>query len=464
VPPSVAQADYRRCAPGAPLSGVAGDGLAAPRRHWALAGLWAGMAMSVLDGVMINLALPAIARDQGTSAASATWVVSAYQIAIVMALLPLAALGERIGYHRVYLGGLVLFVLASVFCALCGDLASLTAWRFAQGAGAAAMMAVNGAQMRLVWPKALLRRGIAHNGLLIAGAAAAGPALAGMILSLGDWPWLFLVNLPLGLVALLLVIGFAPALPPVTRLFDALSATLSAALFGALFVAASDLAHGDPSWVTGLAAALSGVAAVLLARRARSTSRPLIPLDLLRIAGLGRAYGASICAFAAQMCALVSLPFLLLQQRGGEAAGVAMLILPFPIGVALASIVAGRMAERGWSPSGSLGLGLSAVAFMAVVPALAVSASPSLLMLVIGLSGLGFGAFQVVSNHRMLTAAPIDRAGAAAGMLSLCRLLGQTAGGLSAALVLRLGAAQGPMSLVIAAALGLAAACLARRS
>ena len=119
------------------------DGLDAPRRHWALAGLWWGMAMSALDSAITNIALPSIARDLAITPTQATWVVTAYQIAIVMTLLPLATLGERLGYLRVYLGGLMLFVLMSLGCALSPNLEALASFRFAQGVGAAAMMSVS---------------------------------------------------------------------------------------------------------------------------------------------------------------------------------------------------------------------------------------------------------------------------------------------------------------------------------
>lgn len=409
------------------------DGLPVPRRHWALAGLWIGMAMSVLDSSIVNIALPSIARDLAAGPAMTVRVVTAYQIAIIMTLLPVAALGERIGYHRVYLIGLILFILMSAGCALAPSLGVLVACRFAQGLGAAAMMGVNGAQMRFVWPKKLLGRGIGYNALVISGTAAAGPSLASLILSLGNWPWLFLINIPLGLVALLLVTGFAPRTAPVTNMFDWQSALLNAAMFGALFLAVHG---GPPLWLAGNT--LLGVAAgTLLVRRARSGPRPIIPFDLLRLPRLRQAYGASLCAFAAQMGMLVSLPFLIDQYLGLGAASIGLLILPFPMGIALASPVAGRLADRHWSGlMSALGLCLMAAALAAM--ALLLPSQPPLaaLAFAMALGGIGFGLFQAPNNHVMLTTGPIDRAGAAAGMLSLCRLLGQTAGALIAALCL----------------------------
>lgn len=439
------------------------DGLPAPRRHWALAGLWIGMAMSVLDSAIVNIALPPIARDLGVSSALSTWVVTAYQIAIVMALLPCAALGERLGYNRVYLGGLVLFVLLSLGCALAPDLAVLAGCRFGQGLGAAAMMAVNGAQMRFVWPRALLGRGIGYNALVISCSAAVGPALAALILSLASWPWLFLINIPLGLLALMLVARSAPNLPPATRLFDGQSALLNAAMSGALFLAASDAAHGNLSPWSVIAGAAGVASGLLLARRARSMPRPLLPLDLLRIAPMRRAYAASVCAFASQMALFVSAPFLFMDHLGVKAATVGLLLLPFPLGLACSSPVAGRLAARPWAGlMSALGLCLLAGALVMIALLLPIRPPLALIMLATWLCGIGFGLFQVPNNHVMLQSGPADRAGAAAGMLSLCRLLGQTAGALVAALALRLPETGAMPALYVAATLALIAACWAR--
>ncbi|HTM78410.1 MAG TPA: MFS transporter, partial [Devosia sp.] len=142
-------------------------GLHPPRRHWALAGLWLGMAMSVLDGSIANIALPSIGHSLGIPPAKTTWVVTAYQIAVVMALLPVAALGERIGYNRVYQAGMALFALMSLGCAAAPNLEILGICRFLQGVGAAAMMGVNGAQMRVTWPPDSLARGIGYNALVV---------------------------------------------------------------------------------------------------------------------------------------------------------------------------------------------------------------------------------------------------------------------------------------------------------
>lgn len=439
------------------------DGLPAPRRHWGAAGLWIGMIMSVIDSSIVNIALPTISRDLAITSATATWVVTAYQVAIVMTLLPVAALGERLGYHRVYLAGLGLFIAMSVCCANAPGLEALAAFRFVQGLGAAAMMGVNGAQLRFVWPRALLGRGIAYNAVVVSCTAAAGPGLAGFLLTLADWPWLFLVNIPFGLVSLVLILAYGPRSPSVTTLFDWRAALLSAAMFCAFFLAASEMVHGGPSlWFAGCLA-VGVTTGIWLVARTRSSSRPMIPFDLIRIPRMQKAYGASICAFAAQMCMLISLPFLLEGKLHLDVATVGLLLLALPITIALTSPFAGRLADRSWAGlMSAAGLCLNAAALVLLAVLIRNQAPLALLMLPLAICGLGFGLFQSPNNNVMLRTGPMDRAGAAAGMQATCRLIGQTAGALLAALAFRFPQLGSFIALYFAAGLAFAAAAFAR--
>src|ERR1700730_8553524 len=123
----------------------AADGLPAERRRWAVAAILTALTMASLDTAIANIALPRIAIDLHVSPADAVWVVNVYQIALVATVLPLGALGEIIGHERIYLGGLLLFTLASLGCACAWSLDSLLVARALQGLGASGVMAVNSA-------------------------------------------------------------------------------------------------------------------------------------------------------------------------------------------------------------------------------------------------------------------------------------------------------------------------------
>src|SRR5262245_43711875 len=170
------------------------DGLPLPQRYWAILTIALGIIMAVVDGAIANVALPTIAKALDASPAFSVWIVNGYQLAITISLLPLASLGEIIGYRRVYLAGLLLFTLASLFCTLANTLPLLTAARIAQGFGAAGIMSVNAALVRYTYPRALLGRGIGFNALVVAISAALGPTVAAAILAVGTWPYLFAIN------------------------------------------------------------------------------------------------------------------------------------------------------------------------------------------------------------------------------------------------------------------------------
>src|ERR1700692_2841305 len=165
------------------------DGLPRPQRNWAILTIALGLVRAVMDGAIANVALPTIAKDLHASPAFSIWIVNGYQLAITISLLPLAALGEIIGYRRVYLAGLLLFTLASLFCALSNTLLLLTVARIVQGFGAAGIMSVNAALVRYTYPRAQLGRGIGINALVVAISAAGGATVAGGIVAGGTWPY-----------------------------------------------------------------------------------------------------------------------------------------------------------------------------------------------------------------------------------------------------------------------------------
>src|ERR1700751_4068499 len=143
----------------------AADGLPWEKRRWAIAAIFTTLAMASLDTAIANIALPAISADLNVSPADAVWVVNVYQIALVATLMPLGALGEIVGHQRIYLGGLLLFTLASLGCALAWSLESLLVARRLQGLGARGLMSLNTALVRFAYPTRTLGRGFAPNAL-----------------------------------------------------------------------------------------------------------------------------------------------------------------------------------------------------------------------------------------------------------------------------------------------------------
>ncbi|HRM49318.1 MAG: MFS transporter [Alicycliphilus sp.] len=453
--------------PAAAITAVS-DGLPQTERRQAMRVIILGLTLAVLDTSLVNLALPDIARLLQSDAAHSVWVVNAYQLATLIVLLPLSALGERWGYRRVYLVGMAVFAVASLGAMLAQSMAALIAARALQGLGAAGVMAVNAALVRLIYPRAQLGQGMALNSLVVATASMAGPTVAAAILSVASWHWLFAMNLPLGLYIWRLGRRALPANPPSAHdapRFSAIDLLLNGAMFTLIFLGGSRLGVGAAAQTGGGAAGawllLAGLAVgALFLWRQRGLAAPLFPVDLLRIPVFALSMGSSVGAFCAQMMGFLALPFLLLQAHGRSHLQAGLLITAWPLATALVAPLAGRLIGR--YPDGLLG-GIGMAVFAAGLLSLGLMpAQPADWDMAwrMALCGAGFALFQSPNNHTIVTSAPLHRSGAASGMLGTARLTGQTLGAvlLAAIFALRPGHDGSAESLALLLAAGWAVA------
>ncbi|MEV9402574.1 MFS transporter [Klebsiella pneumoniae] len=408
-----------------------------PQRYGAILTIVLGLTMAVLDGAIANVALPTIASDLNASPAASIWIVNAYQIAIVIALLPLSFLGDMVGYRRIYKIGLVVFIFTSLACALSRSLEMLTFARVAQGLGGAALMSVNTALIRLIYPQRFLGRGMGINSFVVAVSSAAGPTIAAAILSLASWQWLFLINVPLGIVAFVLAMRFLPPNSARSKIirFDLPSAIMNALTFGLLITALSGFAQGQSTQLVLAEVAAMLVVGFFFVRRQLTMPVPLLPVDLLRIPLFSLSICTSICSFCAQMLAMVSLPFFLQSMMGRSEVETGLLLTPWPLATMVMAPLAGYLIEK--CHAGLLGaIGLLIMACgLALLPS-----SPSDLDIIwrMALCGAGFGLFQSPNNHTIVASAPSHRSGGASGMLGTARLLGQSTGAALVALLFNL--------------------------
>jgi MFS transporter, DHA2 family, multidrug resistance protein len=430
----------------------ASDGLPTPQRVWAILTIAFGLTMAVLDGAIANIALPTIARELSATPAASIWVVNAYQLAVTISLLPFASLGDIFGYRRVYMAGLAVFTLASLGCALSGSLTALILARIIQGFGAAGVMSVNTALLRFIYPRRLIGRGVGLNAMVGSVSSAVGPTVASAILSVAHWQWLFAINVPIGLVAL--VIGWR-ALPYTIRArhrFDFSSALMSAFTFGLLITAIDGAGHGQRLETVVTEIIIATAVGFLLVGRQLSESSPLLPIDLMRIPLFALSVATSVCSFTAQGLAYVALPFFFEDVLGHSQVATGLLLTPWPLTVAVIAPIAGRLSDR--YPAGLLGgIGLAFLT-LGLVLAVMLPAHPSTADIVwrMTICGLGFGLFNSPNNRAMITSAPRHRSGGASGMLATARLFGQTTGAALVALVFGVAHLSG-----IRIALGLAA-------
>jgi DHA2 family multidrug resistance protein-like MFS transporter len=414
------------------------DGLFGAARYKAMFAVALSVLLSVLDYAVVNVALPSIAHDIHTSAASAIWVVNAYQLASVISLLPLAAMGDRVGHARMCRIGLVLFVIASLLCAASRTLPELAAARALQGFGGACIMSVNAALVRFIYPGSILGRGIALNGLVVALGVALGPTVAAAVLSISTWQWLFLINLPLGGAALYFAVTALPITPLIPGAFDFISTALLAAGLGSLIIGLDSFAHNSGVVLALGLLVLGSVSMAALVRRQLGRTDPLLPVDLLARPGFRAAFLTGFLAFVASNFFIIAMPFNLMDvlHRGPVATG--LLITPWPVAIVLVAPFVGRLSDR--YPAATLstiGLCITGLGFL-LLRIMPVAPSDLDIAWRIGVAGAGFGLFQPPNNKAMITTAPKARTGSASGMISVARLLGQTVGGMFVALTLGL--------------------------
>lgn len=431
------------------------DGLPPETRRWAILAIFTALAMAALDTAIANIALPAIAADLNTTPADVIWVVNVYQIAMVATLLPLAALGEIVGHQRIYLWGLLLFTVASLACALAWSLPSLLIARVLQGLGAAGVMSVNTALVRFVYPSKLHGRGFGNNALVVATAFTLGPALASGILAVASWPWLFAINIPFGVAAMLIGMKTIPRTPRAAHSFDIPGALLTSISLCLFIVGIGSAAHGTSAVVVAVELVGAVIFGAWLVRRQAGHPAPMLPMDLFRRPMFSLSVATAICSFAVQGLAFVSLPFYFEDVLHRTQVETGFFMTPWSIVVAIMAPIAGRLSDRHSAGMlGGLGLLLLAVgmALLAMLPP-----SPSVLDIVwrMAICGCGFGFFQAPNMKAIMSSAPAGRSGGASGIVATARLIGQTTGAALAALCFGLAGHDGATwALALGAAFG----------
>jgi len=438
------------------------EGLPNPRRLVAFLTVALGIVMAVLDGTIVNVALPTIALDQHATAAESIWIVTGYQLAVSVALFPMAALGESIGFRKVFAAGIVVFSLASLACAYSPTLLALTLARIVQGLGGAALMSISGAIVRFIMPAKYLGRGISGIAVTVAVSAAAGPTIAAAILAVTTWHWLFLINVPLGILCFLVGRLTLPETPASGKPFDVTAAALNALTLGPLISGLSSIGtRGISWWIPAAQIAVGVISGYVLVQRERGQAAPMLPVDLFRIRAFRLSVVASVTSFVAQMLMMVSLPFFFSRMLGFSEVETGLLMTPWPLTTAIVAPISGRLIEK-FPPTRLSGLGSLIFAIGLVLLAL-LPASPSVPDIVwrLMICGAGFGFFQSPNNKVMISSAPRQRSGGASGTQSTARLVGQSAGAALAAIIFGLSAGYNlPLTMGIGAAFAMAAAIL----
>ncbi|MFK0273241.1 MFS transporter [Ensifer sp. NPDC090286] len=399
--------------------------------RWVIASLSLSMLLSSLGTSSANVALPALADAFGVSFQAVQWVVLAYLLAITTLIVSVGRLGDIVGRRRLLVAGIALFTAASTLCGLTPGFALLVAARAVQGIGAAIMMALTMAFVGGAVAKEKTGSAMGLLGTMSAIGTALGPSLGGALLAGPGWRAIFLVNVPLGLVALMLAHRYLPADRNFEGRerprFDGAGTLLLALSLGAYALA---MTVGRGSFGT-LNVALLSVAAVGLALfllvEARVAS-PLIRPAMLRDPVLSRGLSTNALVSTVMMATLVVGPFYLSRGLGLDAAMVGLVLSVGPVISALGGVVAGRIVDR---------LGAGSVVTVGLAAMVAGCAALVLLPWFFGVAGYvaaialltpGYQLFQAANNTAVMADVSADRRGVVSGLLNLSRNLGLVTG------------------------------------
>jgi EmrB/QacA subfamily drug resistance transporter len=389
-----------------------------------------GSLMATLDGSIVNIALPAMQSDFGIDLTSIEWVVVAYLLVVGCLLLPVGRLGEVLTFKRVYLVGFAVFTLASVCCGASPNVAGLVGFRIIQAVGAAMIMAMGPAIVARTFPAGERGRALGLNGISVSIGLSLGPALGGVLTQVATWRAIFLINAPIGLLA----IAWAARVLPAERSgkgqsFDVTGATLSGVALLALLLALSEgqrWGWTSPA-IIGLLVAFVILGATFIAVE-RGSLQPMIDLALFRIRPFSAGLASVVVAFLGLFTATFLLPFLLEQGSGFSPIEAGLLLTPVPITMALVAPFSGAASDRfGPRIPASAGMAIMVLGLLSLTELPVDFALPDLIWRLV-LLGLGQGLFMSPNSSAVLGSVPRPRVGTASGTLALMRVNGQTLG------------------------------------
>ena len=393
-------------------------------------GIGMGMLMSTLDASIVNISLPTLVEQLDTDFATVQWVVLSYLLVIASLMLSVARLGDMLGKKKLYNIGLVLFTIGSLLCGLSPSVGWLIGFRALQGTGAVMMTALGTAIITEVFPASERGRALGIGGGIVSVGIALGPTVGGILIGTVGWRSVFLVNVPLGILAALIVHRVVPALNPEksARRFDVAGAFILFVTLGSYALGmtlAQNQGFQEPLIIGLLVAAAVGLAAFLIVES--RVREPMIDLSLFKnlLFGVNLVMGFLVFIMIGGQFII---PFFLELVKGYPTEQVGLLMAVFPVSMGLLAPASGALSDRFGSRMISLiGLVIIALGCLAL-STLTVETDALGFVLRMAPVGIGVGMFNSPNNSAIMGSAPRHRLGVASGLLALSRTLGQTTG------------------------------------
>jgi len=400
-------------------------------KPWACLGVSAtGTFMATLDGGIVNVALPTIATQFGADLPMAQWVITVYLLVIACLLPAFGRLGDMSGRKAKYRLGFIIFTVSSAMCGAAPGIWWLIAGRAVQAVGAALLMANGPAIVIMSFPGPTRGRALGMIGMVVSLGSLAGPSLGGLLVGWLGWPSIFYVNVPIGILGMILSHTVLPddrKAPSGT--FDLQGAVTYAV--GIVFLLTAITHGGRWGWASPgiLACFMTALAALLMfLRRQALIPHPVVDLSLFRIRALALGNLASLLSFMALLTNAIMLPFFMIRVAGfgSHQAGLVMAVMPLMM--AFSAPLSGLASEK-VSPAILTGIGMAlAAAGLYSQTLLTAGSTMTQFCLNQAMLGLGFGIFLSPNNSAVLGSAPRAKSGVAGALMALVRNLGMTAG------------------------------------
>jgi EmrB/QacA subfamily drug resistance transporter len=413
-------------------------GSTSTRNRLVMVAVGVGSLLGSIDASVVNIALPTIRREFGTEVATAEWVIAIYLLMACGFLLTFGRIGDLRGQKPVYVWGFATFVASSALCGLAPSVAMLILFRAVQGLGAAMILTCAPAILTQIFPPSQRGRVMGLQALMVYLGLMAGPMLGGWLTDTFTWRAVFYVNVPIGLIALVLSVMVIPRAKPAIKpeRFDFPGAALFLATFSLLLIA---LNQGHTyGWTSSYIVRMFVAAALLLAVFVLIESRtgsPLLDLSLFRVPTFSLSATSAICNYMAMFSIAFLMPFYLIQGHGLSSSSAGLLMTVQPVLMVVSAPIAGAISDRvGTRGPAMLGMALLAVA-MYLLSRLGSTSSLVYIGAAMGTAGLGIGIFVAPNNSTLMGSAPKNRLGIAAGVLATARYIGMILGvGISGAI------------------------------
>jgi len=420
-----------------------------------LASLSLAMLLSSLGTSSANVGLPAIAQAFAAPFQAVQWIVLAYLVATTSLIVSVGRLGDILGRRRLMLTGLSLFATASLLCGIAPTLGLLIAARAAQGLGAAIMMALAMAMVGGIVPQSKTGSAMGLLGTMSAIGTALGPSLGGMLIAASGWRWIFLVNLPIALVAAVLARRSLPDdradAQTGNRAFDRIGTLLLVLTLGA-YALAMTTGHGQIGPLNAMLLLGAGVGGALFVHVEKKIAAPLIRLDLFRDRVLRSALATNAIVATVMMMTLVVGPFHLARALGLDAAAIGLVMSAGPLAAALAGVPAGHLVDRHGARrmalAGLIGMASACLA-LSLIPATAGIAGYVAPMVVVT---IGYAVFQAANTTAVMSGVDAGQRGLISGLLNMSRNLGLVSGASLMGAVFALAAGTGDLAAALAPA------------